>query len=274
LRNLNKMKKCLVCQRKNIGNLCEECLKNPFRTEDYRRILAEKGELQLLKKVYTSSFPEIKDINTPQMWNETFKTIGNIKDQDGMTKDRVKTAYKFLPSTCNKILDIGAGAGFIEEYLIRNKNIQIYANDFSDISIEKLKKKFKGNFEKQSIYNLKYPNNFFDCIFILEILEHIPPSKVFTVLRDVKKILCRNGSLIVSVPMNEVLEKMKDNPNGHVRDYTYPLIKAELELTGFKIIESKELYAFKNFYLAKKILSRLFKNRWKPNNIVIKAQLT
>lgn len=267
------MKKCLVCHRKGTVNLCDVCLGNPFTVEDYRRILAEKGELQLLKKTYMSSFPEIKDINTPEMWDEAFKDIGDIEDQDGMTKDRVKIAYKFLPSTCNKILDIGAGAGFIEEYLIKNRNLQIYGNDFSDISIKKLRWKFKGIFERQSIYDLKYSSNFFDCIFILEVLEHIPPSRVFSVLWDVKKLLNKGGYLIISVPMNEGLEKMKDNPNGHVRDYTYSLIKAELELAGFRIIESKELYAFNKFYKTKKFLARIFRDRWKPNNVIIKAQI-
>lgn len=267
------MKKCSVCQRMNVNNLCKECLENPFRVEDYRRVLAEKGALYSLKKAYTSSLPEIKDINTPEMWDKTFEFIGGIESQDGMTKDRVKTAYKFLPGSCNKILDIGAGAGFLEEYLNKNKDIQIYANDFSDISIKKLKEKFRGSFEKQSIYSLKYPNHFFDCVFILEVLEHIPPSKVFYVLQSVKKLLNKKGFLVISVPMNEGLEKMKDNPNGHVRDYTYPLIKAELELAGFKILESKELYAFKKFYKTKKLLARIFKERWKPNNAVIKAQI-
>jgi hypothetical protein len=66
---------------------------------------------------------------------------------------------------------------------------------------------------------------------------------------------------------------MKDNPNGHVRNYTYSLIKAELEIAGFKIIESRELYAFKKFYKIKNLLARVFKDRWKPNNVVIKTQL-
>lgn len=266
------MKKCLVCKKRNIKNLCYECSKNAFRFENYRQILAEKGELHSLIKTYKSFFPEIKDINTPEMWDKTFTDIGAIGDQDGMTKDRVKIAYKYLPSTCNKILDIGAGTGFIEEYLIKKRNIQIYANDFSDISIKKLGKKFKGKFERKSIYNLKYPNNFFDGIFILEVLEHIPPSKVLNVLRKVKKMLNKNGYLIISVPMNEGLEGMCDNPSGHVRDYTYPLIKAELELVGFRIIESKLLHAFKNFYKTKKMLSKIFKDKWKPNNVIIKAQ--
>ncbi len=246
---------------------------NPFNIERCRQMLAESKEINTLRRLYERSFTEIKDNNTSDMWDENFEDIGNIKDQDGMTKERIKIAFKFLTSSCKKVLDIGAGAGFLEEYLIKRRDIAIYANDFSDISINRLRSKFKGNFEKQSIYSLNYHYNFFDCIFLLEVLEHVPPSKLFKLLGNVKKMLKKKGFLIVSVPMNEELEKMTTNPNAHVRDYTDKLIKAELELVGFKILNSNTLYAFKNFYFIKKFLSKIFKNRWEPNNIIIKAQL-
>jgi len=245
---------------------------NPFNVERCRQILAINKNYNVLKQLYSKYYTEIKNINTPKMWDEKFQEIGGLKDQDGMTRDRVKISYQYLPSDIKKVLDIGAGAGFLEEFLFKKRNISIYANDFSNISIEKLGSKFKGNFEKQSFYKLKYPNNFFDCVFLLEVLEHIPPNKVFAVLRSVRKLLTKQGYLIVSVPMNESLERMETNPNGHVRDYTESLIKAELELSGFKILDREILYAFKNLYSVKKLLSKLLKNRWKPNNIIIKTQ--
>jgi TolB-like protein len=72
--------------------------------------------------------------------------------------------------------------------------------------------------------------------------------------------------------MNEGLEEMKDNPNGHLRMYTEDLITAELRLAGFKVLAVKTLFAFKNFYKVKKIIARILKNRWKPNNIIVLAQ--
>ena len=75
-------------------------------------------------------------------------------------------------------------------------------------------------------------------------------------------------------PMNEGLGEMDNNPNGHVRDYTEFLVKAELKIAGFKILESEALYAFTNFYYFKKLLSKFLKNRWQQNNIIIKAKNT
>ena len=141
-----------------------------------------------------------------------------------------------------KILDIGAGHGYLEEALSKRTMLDIYANDFSVEGVKNLKKRFKGKFSVQSIYKLSYPKDVFDCIFVLEVLEHIPPSKILSVLKSIKKILKKDGLLIVSVPMNEGLEKMKTNPNGHVRNYTEALIKAELQIAGFKIIESQTFF--------------------------------
>ncbi len=82
----------------------------------------------------------------------------------------------------------------------------------------------------------------------------------------------KNGFFIISIPTNEGLEKMKNNPSGHVRIYTENLIRAELKIEGFRILKLKTLYAFKNFYSFKKVSSKFLKNRWRPNNIVILAK--
>lgn len=246
---------------------------NPFIIENKRSSLAEKKQLNKLKKMYAKTYPEIKDLNTPHFWDQQMEIIEHIKVQDGMTQDRIATAAKYLPENAIKILDIGAGHGYLEEVLSQNKNLEIYANDFSVEGVKNLKKRFKGKFAVQSIYKLSYPKNYFDCIFVLEVLEHIPPSKIFSVLKSIKNILKKNGILVVSVPMNEGLEHMKTNPNGHVRTYTEVLIKAELEIAGFHIIESQTFFAFTAFYSLKKFLAKIFPKRWEPNNIIVKAKL-
>lgn len=245
---------------------------NPYSIEKLRQSLASKGRIDELKLLYRTSLSEISNLNTSDFWDSRIEKLVDYAPKDGMTKDRINIAYKFMPITARKILDIGAGYGYIEPLLSKNKNIQIYGNDISKNAIKNLKKRFKGDFKLESIYKMKHESNSFDVVFMLEVLEHIPPSKTFMVLREIKKILKKNGHLILSVPTNEGLEKMKDNPNGHVRMYTKDLVKAELEIAGFKVIGVKMLYAFKNFYLIKKLISKVFKNRWKPNDIIVKAE--
>lgn len=245
-------------------------LKSPYEVERKRQKLAEKGNLSELKKTYSSKFPEIKDLNNPSFWDEKYLIKENLSQQDGITKDRIKTAAGYIPKGKKKVLDIGAGMGWIEELLSKDKAKEIHANDFSKVSINHLKKKYKGSFRLQSVYSLKYPEDFFDVILILEVLEHIPPSKTFNILKSISNILKKDGIFILSVPMNEGLKNMKENPNGHVRLYTEALVKAELKIAGFRTIEHKTLFAFHNFYYIKTIIAKLTKRKY-PNNIILKT---
>lgn len=263
------VKSCVVCQRLNFYPICAKCKKNPFKIEKCRQVLAINGDLSTLKKFYKEKLPEIKDLNTSTFWNKKLHVNESISQQDGMTRDRIKTVVGFLPSKNIKLLDIGAGHGFLEEKL--PKNVDIFANDFSEESVKHLKKRFKGNFEVQSLYGLSYKQNYFDAICILEVLEHVSPNKVLNVLKRINQLMKPIGTLIVSVPMNEGLETMKQNPNGHIRMYTPELITAELELAGFTVSEMKTLYAFKNSYFLKMLIAKVIRNKWQPNNIILKA---
>jgi len=263
---------CLTCKLKEKYPLCKKCARKPFFVERARQILASMNDINSLKGTYNLKYAEIKNLNSSSFWNKRLSDKTYLEKQDGMTKDRIKIAFSFLPRKSKKILDIGAGNGFIEE-LLSQKDIEIFGNDISSVSVKNLKSKFDGRFRKESIYDMKYPGKSFDAIFALEILEHVPPSKIFDLLTKIKRILRKEGCFIVSIPTNEGLEKMKNNPSGHVRTYTENLIRAELKIAGFKIIRLKTLYAFKNFYIFKKISSKLLRNKWKPNNIVLLAKI-
>lgn len=246
-------------------------IKNPFEAERLRQRLAKEKKYKELIKTYTSALPEIKDLNTGKFWD------GKVADQklsqeDGMTQDRIKAAYSFIPKNPQMLLDIGAGFGYIEELLSKEKSIKLYANDISQRAIDNLKKKYIGNFEVASIYTKTYKESFFDTILALEVLEHIPPSKILNVLKKIKRILKKNGLFILSIPTNEGLELMTNNPNGHVRLYTKELITAELVISGFKVVDIKQFYAFSKLYTLKKILTKLFPKKWQPNDIVVLAK--
>ena len=264
-------RRCLICKKTDYP-ICKSCSANAFLVENCRRILASIGDLGTLKKTYSSDSSEIKNLNTSSFWDKNLSEATDLKHQDGMTQDRVGLAFRFLPKSARRVLDIGAGHGYVEELLSSNKNIEIFGNDISSVAVGNLKKKFEGYFSRESVYNMKYPRNSFDAIFALEVLEHIPPNKIFDVLKKIKNILRKNGSFIISIPANEGLERMKNNPSGHLRMYTENLIKSELEIAGYKVVKMKMLYAFKNLYLIKKVLAYFTKNRWKPNDIVILAK--
>jgi hypothetical protein len=58
-----------------------------------------------------------------------------------------------------------------------------------------------------------------------------------------------------------------------VRMYTKELIKAELQISGFKIVKSELFFAFRTNYRIKSFLVRnILKGFRKPNGIVIVAR--
>lgn len=260
---------CLICNKSKYP-ICSRCKVNPFMLEQLRDVLASNSYYKELKKFYTKEYPEIEDLNNQKFWNERLFSNEILKNQDGMTRNRIKITESMIPKNARKILDIGIGHGFVEE-LICDRNIELYGIDISDKSVKNLQKKFSGNFSVQSIYKMKFYKNSFNVVLALEVLEHIPPSRILNVLKNIHKMLIKNGSFILSVPTNEGLKLIKNNPNGHVRIYTENLIKAELELSGFKVIDVKTLHAFKDLYFLKNALSKIFTKRWHANNIIINS---
>ena len=144
------------------------------------------------------------------------------------------------------------------------------------MAVERARQFLRGRFRKGSVLNIPFRNDFFDVVVVLELMEHIPPSITFRVLKELKRVLKKDGLLVISIPLNENLEEMikrGENPSGHVRVYTPGLISAELKIAGFKIKEKVFLYAFKSMYYFKKFLQRtILRKRWEPNNIIVIAR--
>ena len=116
----------------------------------------------------------------------------------------------------------------------------------------------------------------------LEIFEHISAPTLPTKLIKINKIIQENGFIICSVPLYENLKFTTiscpkcgslANRVGHCRSYTPELIKAELYLGGFEVVDWRYVWstgcdlAHKLYYKMKRIIRQA-----KPVNIVIKAR--
>lgn len=278
MNNLNTDSSCIVCgfhEAYKMGLLCRLCAKDPFKIEILRSKLSELKDFKNLKKTYISNLAEIEDLNTEHFWSR--KLRGKSKHEDGsMAKDRISIILRKLKYIKGNLLDAGFGRGELEIKLQSRKDITIYGIDISEFAVKSAKEKLRGTFLVGNILNIPFPNKYFDMVIASEILEHIPPSKTFKALKELKRVLKQKGTLIITIPLNERLEDMvksRQNLNAHVRVYTPKLIEAELKITGFKIRGKNFLFAFSNLYLLKKILQKtILLNRWQPNNMIIFAQ--
>lgn len=242
--------------------------------EKKRSQLAKKKRFKQLLTTYKSASLENK--NSGIFWDNKFnekKIITNYVE-----KDRNIQALKILSRVIvenSRILNVGCGDGKFESLITRLPSGAYYEGmDFAENSIRKLRKQFKEyHFWVGDITKTKIGKKY-DVICIFEVLEHISSYKVFRVLRKLNSSLNNGGYMLVAVPLNESLLKMfPQNPNEHVRLYSKELIRAELEIAGFEILETWDFIAFESLYYLKKMLSKtLLRKRWNPNDTLILAR--
>lgn len=140
--------------------------------------------------------------------------------------------WKFNPK---RVLDIGCA----KEYLVllfKNKGIESYGVDISEYAIshapEKVKKfLFKVDIEKEK---LPFPDNFFDGITIIEVLEHLYNFEF--ALKECKRVLKKGGFLFVTTPFEDDGVDIS-HINVHPRDFWIEKISG----LGFIYHDEKDL---------------------------------
>lgn len=267
-------KKCLICKRSSEKILCVRCRKNPFTVEDARLEASKKKLNTIFKILYSGDFAKIKNKNNEKFWDKHFTKELSLKDQDKMTKEKIKILISLIPKKKVKLLDVGFGQGYFEEEIInQNLKVEITGIDISLSAVMRARKKFKGTYFYGNLLNTrkKFKKNSFDVISAIEVIEHISPENIFDFFDSLKTLLKPDGVILISIPINEGLRNKTKNPSGHVRDYRFEILAKELELSGFTVSKKKVLYAFEDNYHLKSFLAKFLINRWQPNNLTLKA---
>ena len=125
-----------------------------------------------------------------------------------------ETLLKFLDDQgirlSGKMLDFGCGPGFLLEYLTK-RNLYCRGVEFSRASVELANNRLKGNpffkgVELAEDFSLPFEAETFDAVFLLETIEHILPEEFERTLRELYRILKKNGYVIITTPNAENLE--------------------------------------------------------------------
>lgn len=219
---------------------------------------------------YLCQVGNLNDPNTKWFWNQKILNSKSNLLISPIYIQKNNWVIKELRNISGNILDIGIGYGYLEELIIKHKlQLYLYGIDISSYAVSLARKKYKGIFKVANICKIPFRSNYFDCVVALDVLEHIFKNKLPRVLLEVKKVLKKDGIFIVSVPVNE---SDKDKlANGHLRQYTADLIKAEIESSGFSVYKLKYLYAFKNNILLKNVINSIFRLK-QPNLVILIAK--
>jgi glycosyltransferase involved in cell wall biosynthesis/SAM-dependent methyltransferase len=105
-----------------------------------------------------------------------------------------------------KILDVGTGHGILAIECAKQK-ARVEAIDISSDSIALAKEKLtkiqdqeiqkRINFQQMDARHLDYPDKSFDCIFMLDLMEHLYPDDLEEVFKEIKRVAKDNAQVII-----------------------------------------------------------------------------
>lgn len=105
------------------------------------------------------------------------------------------------------LLEIGCGIGFFTNMLNNSlKDINLVAVDISDIAINKARIKYPNIiFNVDSLPNLNFKYNTFDCVMAIEMLYYLDDTKKLKSIDKIYNILGKNrgGYILISVNIGE-----------------------------------------------------------------------
>lgn len=136
--------------------------------------------------------------------NKTKEDYNLIAEEFSMTRKKMWEEIRFLVDDYvidgEKILDLGCGNGRFYEFF-KNKNIDYIGVDNSEKLIELAKEKYPdANFQLANALNLSFPDNYFDKVYSVAILHHIPSEEFrLQVLKEIRRVLKQGGNLILTV---------------------------------------------------------------------------
>jgi 2-polyprenyl-3-methyl-5-hydroxy-6-metoxy-1,4-benzoquinol methylase len=119
------------------------------------------------------------------------------------SKARVDVALDMIKSERGKtgnvlrVLDVGCGDGRCSEMILDMGN-EVYGIDIRPDRVESAKQKGIKASVADLTKSFPFDDEFFDLIYAVEILEHIYDTEFF--LQEAKRLLRKNGTLIVTVP--------------------------------------------------------------------------
>lgn len=152
---------------------------------------------------------------------------------DLVAPEIVRLSKKYIG---RKVLDIGAGSGALINLIPEAIGIDL---------VPKHPKIIKGD-----IINLPFEDESFDTIFATEVLEHLDEETMDKGLKEVYRVLVRDGHFIITVPYKEDLKQNmvlcpkcgeEFHRYQHMQSFDEIKIKNILEEKKFKIIEIKIL---------------------------------
>jgi SAM-dependent methyltransferase len=129
-----------------------------------------------------------------------------------------------------EVLDIGCGNGIPRKQIERYYNCNVSGCDLNEHMLSQVSEG-RGQVYFYNIHQREEKfRDYFETILLLDVLEHIKEPVAF--LDSVSFHLRPNGKIIINLPAFQSLYSKYDRTVGHIKRYTIPLLRRELEQSG------------------------------------------
>jgi len=150
--------------------------------------------------------------------------------------ERYHLAHRLL-SQDSIVLDAACGHGYGAEIMAR-KAAHVIALDCHEETIISCREKYRRNnleFIVGNVYKMPFPDQNFDSIVAIEMIEHIESPELF--LAEAYRLLKHDGKLMISTPYgNNTLPPSKiPHSKFHVKEYTFNEVLDLFEISGFDL---------------------------------------
>lgn len=193
---------------------------------------------------------------------KTRERLTGVDKKDSILFNRHLAAYKYIASYINKkksVLEIGCSDGY-GSFLISKISKEIIALDIDEKTIRDARRQYNIrnlNFVVGSALSLPWSNKF-DIVVSFQVIEHLTDVELY--LREVKKVLKKEGVFIVSTPNRRLRLKSGEKPwnKFHIHEFEKEELKQILE-QYFTKVAILGLHASEEIYQAEK--KRLYLRR-------------
>jgi len=156
------------------------------------------------------------------MDRKLYETYQKIEEDHWWFVARRKLIYQLISEFNKKkedlkILDIGCNSGFLVNKL-QEKNYEAYGCDTDEMAVGYGKGRGIKNLKVSSFPALDYPDNSFDVITCLDVLEHVEDDN--QALKEINRIIKKDSVIIMTVPAFQFLWGLQDEASHHFRRYS------------------------------------------------------
>lgn len=121
------------------------------------------------------------------------------------------------------VLDIACGEGYGSFCMAQNAKL-VYGVDIDKSCIEHASKKYSAKnieFLQGDVSEIPLPDKCVDIVVSFETIEHLDEKKQLLFLKEVKRVLVKNGKLIISTPdKNNYSQRYSYENKFHVKEFT------------------------------------------------------